>query len=123
MSNQTTTTKTAAGNVAAGVKATNDPTEAVKSGIPLNLPENAILEFFAFEELSKGGQFKYQQERDLPAEVLKLMPELKGTLKPSLFNEYRGNAGIYLTGATMVARGISDPEKQMKRFALILIPL
>ena len=123
MSNQTTTTKTAAGNVAAGVKATNDPTEAVESGIPLNLPENAILEFFTFEELSKGWQFKYHQFRYLPAEVLKLMPELKGTLKPSLFNEYRGNAGIYLTGATMSARGISDPEKQMKRFALILIPL
>lgn len=123
MSNQTISTKTAAGNVAAGVQATNNPTEAVEKGIPLKLPDNAIVEFFDFVEVSKGGQYKYVQERDIPEEVLRLAPYLKGTLRPPLFNEYRGNPGIYLTGQTMSARGISNPEKQLKRFALILIPL
>lgn len=123
MSNQATTTKTAAGNVAAGVQATDNPSEAVEKGIPLKLPNNAIVEFFDFVEVSKGGQYKYVQERDIPEEVLRLAPYLKGTLRPPLFNEYRGNPGIYLTGQTMSARGISNPEKQMKRFALILIPL
>ena len=123
MSNQTITTKTAAGTVAAGVQATNNPSEAVEKGIPLKLPDKTIVEFFNFEEVSKGGQYKYVQERDIPEEVLKLAPYLKGTLRPSLFNEYRGNPGIYLAGQTMCARGITDPEKQMKRFALVLIPL
>ncbi len=123
MSNQTISTKTAAGNVAAGVQATNNPTEAVEKGIPLKLPDNAIVEFFDFVEVSKGGQYKYCQVRDIPEEVLKLAPYLKGTLRPPLFNEYRGNPGIYLTGATMNARGFSNPEKQLKRFALVLIPL
>lgn len=123
MSNQATTTKTAAGNVAAGVQATDNPTEAVEKGIPLKLPENSIVEFFTFAEVSKGGQYKYVQERDIPEEVLKLAPYLKGTLRPPLFNEYRGNPGIYLTGQTMSARGITDPAKQMRRFALVLIPL
>lgn len=123
MSNPAISTKTAAGNVAAGVQATDNPTEAVEKGIPLKLPNNAIVEFFDFVEVSKGGQYKYCQVRDIPEEVLKLAPYLKGTLRPALFNEYRGNPGIYLTGATMQARGFSNPEKQLKRFALVLIPL
>lgn len=123
MSNQTISTKTAAGNVAAGVQATDNPSVAVEKGIPLKLPENSIVEFFDFVEISKGGQYKYEQRRDIPEEVLKIAPYLKGTLRPALFNEYRGNPGIYLTGATMQARGITDPAKQMRAFALVLIPL
>jgi hypothetical protein len=123
MANVQTQPKPAADGATPGVQATNSPLEAMERGMPLNVPENSIVEFFNFEEVSKGGQFKYVQERDIPAEVLKMAPYLKGTLRPSLFNEYRGNPGIYLTGQTMIARGIADPSKQMKRFALIIIPL
>jgi hypothetical protein len=127
MSNDKTKTETGGVTVPSGVQApktTADPRVAKDAGIPLVLPEGAILEFFEFSELSKGGQYGYVQDREIPAEVLKVAPYLKGTKKPSLFNVYRGNEQIYLTGATMKeAHGIGNPEKQLKRFALLIIPL
>lgn len=117
------TTKTDAVSVASGVKATECPKEAMAAGIPLMLPANAIVETFAFSEVSKGGQLKYVQDRDIPEEVFKLAPYLRGSLKPALFNEYRGNPGIYLSGDTIRAKGL-DPEKgTFKKFVMVIIPL
>lgn len=105
------------------VKPTEDPIEAMEKGLPLMVPANAVVEFFRYAETSKGGQYKYIQERELPKAILEAAPYLKGTQKPALFNEYRGNPGIYLAGATMDARGFANPEKTLKRFALVLIPV
>jgi hypothetical protein len=124
MSNDKTQPKPAPNNPAPGVQVTtNDPTKAIDQGMPLLFPEGAFVEYFAFDEVSKGGQYRFLQERELPAEILKAAPYLKGTLRPALFNEYRGNAGMYLTGQTMIGRGFNDPAKQMRRIAIIVVPL
>ena len=124
MSNDKTQPKPVPNGGSPGVQVTTkDPSEAIDKGVPLVFPEGAFVEYFAFDEVSKGGQYRFLQERELPDEILKAAPYLKGTLRPALFNEYRGNAGMYLTGQTMIGRGFSNPEKQLKRIAIIVIPL
>lgn len=122
MSNKTTATKTGVVSESSGVKATDNATEAVERGIPLNLPDNAVIGEFTFDSVSKGGQLKYVQDLRIPEEVLKVAPYLRGSTKPAIFNAYRGNAGIYLTGETFRAQGL-DPEKgTLKSFTLVIIP-
>ena len=47
MSNKTTATKTGVVSESSGVKATDNATEAVERGIPLNLPDNAVIGEFS----------------------------------------------------------------------------